>query len=342
MIIEGFDLAQRVLVIAEIGNNHEGHIDVAHELIDAAADSGVGAVKFQTLRAEKLVRKGDVDRFERLKSFELTNENFRELSEHASRRGLIFLSTPFDLGSVALLDGISPVFKIASGDSTFEPLIEAVALTGKPILLSSGATTISELRRAKALIETTWGTKCVKKGDLAFLHCVAAYPTPDDSANIAAVLTMKQEFPDVVVGYSDHTMGIQAALMAVTLGARVVEKHFTLDHNYSDFRDHQLSANPEQMKTLVAQIDKAQVLVGNGQKVVMDCESDSRVAARRSIVARHDLPPGSMVSFEDLNWTRPGDGEFLAGQERELVGRVVASQINLGEPFAEAVFESER
>ena len=292
VIVDTFDLSEKVLVIAEIGNNHEGCIDTAHSLIDAAADAGVGAVKFQTLRAENLIRDKDGARFDRLKSFELTHANFRELSYHSNQRGLIFLSTPFDLESVSLLNEFAPAFKIASGDSTFEPLINAVAATGKPIFFSSGATTLDELRHAKAIIEKKWGAMKYS-GHLAFLHCVSAYPAPDDSANLAAVKSMMQEFPDIVVGYSDHTMGTQAALMAVTLGARVVEKHFTLDHNYSDFRDHQLSANPEQMKALVEQIHRAALLLGDGEKVVLDSEAELRVGARRSIVAKHDLSRGA-------------------------------------------------
>ena len=194
---------------------------------------------------------------------------------------------------------------------------------------------MDELRHAKAIIEKKWGAMKYS-GHLAFLHCVSAYPAPDDSANLAAVKSMMQEFPDIVVGYSDHTMGTQAALMAVTLGARVVEKHFTLDHNYSDFRDHQLSANPEQMKALVEQIHRAALLLGDGEKVVLDSEAELRVGARRSIVAKHDLPAGHVVAFEDLNWTRPADGDFLPGQEQQLIGGVTIAALKRGELFTKA------
>ncbi len=327
MKIGGVDLDKQVLVVAEIGNNHEGDPELARELIRQAARAGAGAVKFQTFRAELLQSPEDRRRLEQLRSFQLEPEHFRLLAREAREAGLVFLSTPFDLPSLAFLDQLVPAFKIASGDNTFYPLLRAAAARGKPVIMSAGLATWAELRRARELLQGEWERRGVNPG-LVVLHCVSCYPTPPEQANLAAIGRLQREL-GCPVGYSDHTLGIEAAVLAVALGARVIEKHFTLDHDFSDFRDHRLAADPQQMRQLVERVDQVQVLLGRGQDRPQPCEQAGREAARRSIAAARDLPAGHVLTLEDLSWTRPGRG-LAPGREDLLLGRRLARALERG------------
>ncbi|MCZ6654670.1 MAG: N-acetylneuraminate synthase family protein, partial [Planctomycetota bacterium] len=306
MRIADADLSERVLIVAEIGNNHEGSYALAEELIGRAAEAGVDAVKFQTFRTEHYVSRRDDARFERLKSFELSHDEFAKLAAVARQEGIVFLSTPFDLESVRFLDALVPAFKIASGDNTFYPLIDTVARRGKPILLSTGLADTTRIQHAKAVIEAVWAEIGVAPG-LALLHCVSSYPVPPSQANLAAIGQLRAEF-DCSIGYSDHTLGIEACRVAASLGARIIEKHFTLDKHYSDFRDHQLSADPREMAELVQAVRQVETMLGSGEKRLQECELSSERAMRRSITAARDLACGAIVTWEDITWVRPGGG----------------------------------
>ena len=239
MRIGTVDIEKEVLVIAEIGNNHEGSFEAAVKMLHAAADAGVHAVKFQTYKTELYANPHhDEARFKRLKRFELTQDQFKKLKDTADTRGVMFLSTPFDLESAEFLNELVPAFKIGSGENTFYPLLEKIASFCKPIIMSCGISEVSSIRAAKTAIEAVW-KRHNYTGELALLHCVSAYPTKPEEANLLAIKRLQREFGDVV-GYSDHTLGIEAAVVSLGLGARIVEKHFTLDKNYSDFRDHQM------------------------------------------------------------------------------------------------------
>lgn len=332
MRISGFDIDEKILVVAEIGNNHEGSYALAEELIGLAAEAGAGAVKFQTFRAEKYVRPEDKVRYQALKSFELSAEEFQRLSKRAQAVGLIFLSTPFDIEAVELLDPLVPAFKIASGDNTFTPLIEKVAGKNKPIILSTGLADWGQIVSAKALIARIWseaGAGLKPESDLALLHCVSAYPTPPEEANLALIPRLRAEL-GCPVGYSDHTLGIEAAVLSAGLGARIIEKHFTISHHYSGFRDHQLSAEPEEFAKLVRRIREAEVLLGDHEAIVSSCERAHRSSLRRSIVAARNLPAGHILTIDDLSWTRPGDG-LPPGQEDLLLGRTTLKGVSKGQ-----------
>lgn len=337
MKIGSINLEEKIFIIAEIGNNHEGSIDVAHRMVEEVAKIGADAVKFQTFQTQHYIRNSNKERFERLKSFELSYGQFKELSNHAKDLGLLFISTPFDLESVEHLEPLVSAFKIASGDSTFYPLINKVAATGKPIILSSGATTLEELKRAEETVETRWN-ELKRSASLALLHCVSAYPVDDASANLKAIKTLQSHFPAKTIGYSDHTLGSTAPIMAASLGARIIEKHFTLDKNYSDFRDHQLSANPDEFKKLVNEVRRVESLLGDGEKRVMDCEAEMRIVARRSIVAHHDLAAGHTLTRQDFSWTRPADSAYLPGDEEKILGKKLSSDLAAGDPFSEETF----
>ena len=333
MKIDSFDLDQKVLVIAEIGNNHEGSFALAEEMIGKAAESGADAVKFQTIIPELFVSRADTARLERLKKFQFSFEQFAKLAQTARKAGVIFFSTPFDLQSARFLNTIQPVFKIASGDNNFYPLLEEVASFGKPMIVSTGLAGMDQVRKTHDRIQAVWRKNKVSPG-LVLLHCIASYPAPPSQANLGAIMALKAAFPDCVIGYSDHVMGIAAATAAVAAGARVVEKHFTLDKNYSDFRDHQLSADPADMRAMVDAIREVTAMLGSGEKIPQACEADLAVAARRSIAAARDLPAGAIVTRADLMWVRPGSG-LAPGEEARLVGKTLRRPLLTGELFAE-------
>lgn len=331
MKIGNFDLTQQTLVVAEIGNNHEGDFDVAKQLVASAADCGVNAVKFQTFKSEFYVGKADVARFDRLKSFELTFSEFEELSNLAHFYGLLFLSTPFDLVSAVFLSDIVDAYKIASGDNTFYPLIDQVARTGKPIIVSMGISSTKQVQKTIEFVNQVWTNNNVV-GQLALLHCVSSYPVPNDQANLRSIQFLSENFENPI-GYSDHTLGIEASILAVSLGAQIIEKHFTLDKNFSDFRDHQLSANPSEMKNLVKQIQLTSSMLGKKEKKVEKCEEDIVDAIRRSTVAGCDMVSGHRIEMSDLTWLRPAGG-IPPGEEEILIGKTLKREVAFGEQLS--------
>lgn len=336
MRIGSYDTEEKVLIVAEIGNNHEGNVSVAKELIEAAASAGVDAVKFQTYRTELYVSSCDAARFARLKSFELSFDEFQALAACASSHGVEFLSTPFDLESAAFLNSIVPAFKISSSDNTFGPLLACVAGFGKPIILSTGLAGEPELRDAVRIINDAFPGAC-GAGDLALLHCVAQYPVDQDSVNLNRIGSLRDVF-GYTVGYSDHTLGVSAAPLAVACGARIIEKHFTLDKNQSDFRDHQLSADPREMAALVQEIRRVEILLGNDRILPSDKERGSLGALRRSIVATHPIKAGSVLLLEDITWVRPGGG-ICPGKEKSVLGRKLLRDVSQDEKILPEMLE---
>ena len=338
MKIDNFDLEKRIMIVAEIGNNHEGDFALAQDLIGLAAEAGAHAVKFQTYRTEQYISRREERRFARLKSYELSAEQFATLSKIATQAGLVFLSTPFDLESARLLRHQVAAYKIASGDLNFFPLLEAVAETGNPVILSTGLATLDQIRAATQTIQGIWQTRAIEQ-ELAILHCVSSYPVPANEANLAAIRRLQQEF-QCTVGYSDHTLGIEAAALSVALGARIIEKHFTIDKHYSDFRDHQLSADPVEMRELVSRIELITTLMGSGEKIPQPSEAAAANNLRRSIAARRDLAAGTVVVAEDLTWVRPAIG-LAPGNEHLVLGRQLLKPVSAGEPILPQVLAHE-
>jgi sialic acid synthase SpsE len=324
MRIGNIDLSQRVLVVAEIGNNHEGSVALALRMIEAAAASGVDAVKFQTIVPERLACSDQHDRLAQLRRFQLSRADHETLAAAAARAGVLFMSTPFAIETVDWLVPLVPAFKIASGDNDFWPLIDRVAQTGKPLLISLG---LGGEHRAAALVEycgEAWRRHGVAHGELALLHCVSAYPTPDEAAGLSALHRLRGL--GVTIGYSDHTLGIKAAELAVAAGAQIIEKHFTLDKNQSAFRDHQLSADAADMRSLVAAVRNAERMM----RRVDDADAANRIPATRSIAAARDLAEGTVLQWHDLTWLRPGSG-LRPGDEAGLIGRRLRSGIAAGQ-----------
>jgi N,N'-diacetyllegionaminate synthase len=320
-----------VFIIAEVGNNHEGDFTLAQDMVGLAAESGVDAVKFQTIVPERFVKRSDEPRFSTLKKFQLSYDQFTALSKQARAAGLKFMSTPFDLESAAFLGGICDALKIASSDNTFFALIEEAAQTALPLVISTGLANEADIRSAVRIVDDIWDGKRLPI-DLGLLHCVSNYPTTPENANIGAVSSISKTFPRRTPGYSDHTIGIDAARLAVGAGARIIEKHFTIANDHSDFRDHQLSADPRTMKQLVEEVRAVHAMMGSGQIEMAETEKEIAPQIRRSIVAARRLEGGHKVTHDDLMWVRPGTG-MAPGREYDIIGRKLKAPMAEGDPF---------
>lgn len=306
--------AEPCFIIAEAGVNHNGDINLAKKLIDAAKAAGADAVKFQTFKAENVVVK-DAQKAEyqkettgvgesqygMLKKLELTEEDFRELADHAKEKEILFLSSPFDKESVDLLYELDvPAFKIGSGEITNFPLLKHIAKKGKAIILSTGMATLGEVEEALNVIRSEGVEKVI------LLHCVSNYPARIEDVNLRAMETLKQAFK-LPVGFSDHTLGITASIAAVALGACVIEKHFTLDRNLIG-PDHKASLEPDELKEMVKTIRDVEKALGNGVKIPTKEEEEIKRIARRSIVAKVDIPKGTTITEDMMDAKRPGRG----------------------------------
>ena len=289
----------RVLIIAEIGNNHEGSFQNAIKLIDKASEAKVDAVKFQTFDTNLYISESNKERFEKLKGFELSKEEFEKLSLYSKEKGLKFISTPFDVPSALFLSQIVDYIKIASGDNNFYALINKVLSFNKPTLISTGLINSFQIKELLDFIKKTDFNMDL----LTMLHCVSDYPVENNSANLDSIRFLLDNF-HISVGYSDHTQGIEACIASVSLGARVLEKHFTLDKNFSDFRDHQISADPKEMANLVRSVRIVEDQIGQFEKEIQKSELKNINTMRRSIYAAK-IKKGSTLSEDDIKIVRP-------------------------------------
>jgi N-acetylneuraminate synthase/N,N'-diacetyllegionaminate synthase len=335
MKIGSLNLAHEVLVVAEIGNNHEGDLKRAEEMIALAASAGAQAVKFQTIVPERLVTADQDARLATLRRFQFTRQQFERLAAVAREHGVMFLTTPFDTECVAWIAELAPAFKIASGDNDHVPLLRAVARTGRPVILSTGLAVLDEVRAACAVIRGEWQRLGLGDPGIALLHCVVSYPTPPVEANLGAIEALKTL--GETIGYSDHTLGVDAAAASVAMGARIVEKHFTLDKNFSNFRDHQLSADPAELAELVNRIRLMNELRGRAEKRVMNAEQPALRTVRRGAYAARDLAAGATLAAADVDYLRPRAGLSPIEIERHLGARLIRS-VSKGEALTAAHF----
>ena len=315
----------RPYVIAEIGNNHEGDIGVAKELIFAAKDAGVDSVKFQAIVPETLVSADQEGRIRQLNKFCFNLEQFAELSGIAKKLELEFFTSVFDIDLIPGLSEIQNIFKISSGDNTYTDLIDAVAKAGKPTIISTGGLSLDEtaVLREQFLLESK------EPGNLALLHCVSNYPTLPENAQLSMLQSMQKRFPDTIIGYSDHTLGNNACFLAAAMGAKIIEKHFTLSHTYSDFRDHQLSADPVQMTELVKSLPEAFSLAGSG-KTDQDRSDVPMIGVRRKAIAKQDICEGEVFSRENVAWVRI-TGDSGVSDRNSLYGLPAGTSIQSGD-----------
>lgn len=326
----------KVIIIAEAGVNHNGDIQLAKKLIDKAVDAGVDYVKFQTFKADRLVSReakkasyqnknindGDDSQYNMLKKLELSHENHLELMSYCSERNIKFFSTAFDVEGVNYLNDLGlTFFKIPSGEITNYPFLKAVALCGKPVVMSTGMSSEIEIRKALDIL-IKFG---LKKGSISILHCNTEYPTPMKDVNLKAMLAIQQHF-EVKVGYSDHTLGIEVPIAAVALGAKIIEKHFTLDRTLSG-PDHRASLEPNELKEMVNAIRNIELaLSGDGEKKPSESEIKNIALARKSIHLSKDLSKGHIITDEDIISLRPGDGISPMEWENVIGKRLIANK----------------
>lgn len=328
-----------VFIIAEAGVNHNGDINIAKRLIDEAKIAGVDAIKFQTYKTENLVtsyadmaqyQKNNIGKansqYNMLKKLEISFDDFILLKAYAEKVGILFLSTPFDIESADFLESIDiKAYKISSGDLTNIPLLEHISTFNKPIILSSGMSTLEDIEDGLNAIY-----KCGNKS-VAVLHCTSNYPATIESVNLKAMDTINNIF-GVTTGYSDHTEGITIPIAAASRGAAIIEKHFTLDKNM-DGPDHKASLDIKELREMVSEIRKIDKALGNGIKTYTEGEVDTIKAARKSIVAKRNINIGDIIKMEDLDFKRPGNG-MMPKYYSTLIGKKASRNICKDEQIA--------
>lgn len=308
----------RTYVIAEFGVNHNGSLERAKEGVRKAVDAGADAIKFQTYTADELVVKGTPkfwkaeskvddhlpDQHSAYRALEgFKREWYPELMEYCEQQGIEFLSTPFSFEAADYLDAIGmKAFKVASSDMSTIPYLKHIARYKKPIILSTGASSMEEVKEAVRAIEGEGNE------DIIILHCTLCYPTKDEDANFNIIRTIKKEFPWYAVGVSDHTLGSFTSTIAVAMGAEVVEKHFTVDKTLGESADHWLSVDPTELKEIVDNARRVEKLRGSSLKAVFGAESETRLYDKRSIVSLVDIKEGEAITADMLTYKRPGTG----------------------------------
>ena len=308
------NLRKKTLIIAEAGVNYNGDINLAKRMVDVAAEAGADIVKFQTGKPENSIsvnaKKADYQeattgtdesQLEMCKKLMLPDKDYPELVDYCNKKGIEFLSTPFDRESVDFLANLGVrKWKIPSGEITHLPLLVYIAKRGESVILSTGMSTIEEIRDALSVLAENGAN------DITVLQCNTEYPTPFEDANITAMNTLKKEF-GCNIGYSDHTFGITAPIAAVALGATVIEKHFTLDRHMPG-PDQSASLEPDELKTMVKMIRETELALGDGEKKPSDSELKNKDIARKSIVAKKSIKSGEIFSEENITCKRPGNG----------------------------------
>lgn len=330
---------RHTIIIAEAGVNHNGKMDIAKRLIDAAADAGVDYVKFQTFKTENLVSFNaptaeyqkaatqETSQYAMLKRLELNEQQHIELIEYCNKKGVKFLSTAFDMDSIDLLESLNlDLWKIPSGEITNYPYLARIAATGKPIIMSTGMCDTSDINNAlDALIENG-----ATKESITLLHCNTQYPTPYEDVNLLAMNTIKSDY-GLATGYSDHTQGIEIPVAAVALGACVIEKHFTLDRNMEG-PDHKASLEPAELKKMVEAIRIVEQALGSASKTVSPSEAQNKSIARKSIVAKRNIHKGETLTEDNITVKRPGNG-ISPMKWREVIGTPATRDFAPDEPI---------
>lgn len=328
MHLFGIDLDHRPALIAEIGVNHEGDPDKAMELLVLAAEAGADAVKFQSYTPSRFIAADDAERQARVARFALDEAAHLRLKEEAAARGVAFFSSAISEDWVPFLAKHGAALKIASGDIDFEPVIRAAATAGKPVLLSTGTADLAEVKRAVGWVVDSRGADWARER-LAVMHCVSAYPTPMEQANLLAIPALAEALSPITVGYSNHVIGPEAPIAAVALGAKLVEVHFTDNRHGRTFRDHELSCDPDGLAYLAKTLPQVAASRGDGIKRPQPCEAGTGPAIRKGLIAARDLPAGHVLSAEDLQFARPAKS-FRAEELEAVIGRPLIEAVAAG------------
>ena len=320
---------KKTFIIAEIGNNHEGKLSNAIKLIDAAIECKVDAVKFQTFKIENFLSDIiDEKRKKMLKKFQLSYEDFIKIKNYCSKKKNEFFSTPLDIESAYFLNKIQKRFKISSGDNNYLELIDLIKSFKKPIIISTGLLNSDNCKNLKNYIKKNWSLNT--NDNLTLMHCVSAYPVHEKQVNLNVIKNFSKQFRDCKVGYSDHTIGTKASIYSVACGAEVLEKHFTLDKKFSSFRDHQLSADKEDMKYIVSEIRNLEVILGNQKKTIQNGEKINMINARRSACLKSNLKKDSIITKSNVIMLRPGTG---ITETNKLIGKKLKNDFKKNMPI---------
>jgi N,N'-diacetyllegionaminate synthase len=330
MHLFGKSTTDDVIIIAEIGVNHEGDLEAARRLIRLAAEAGADAVKLQTYVPESLSSTEDAERFARISRFALSADNLRRLAREARDAGIRLFSSPASHDVVPLLDELFDAFKIASGDIDFEPLIRRVARTGKPVIVSTGCADISDIDRAMGWLADEIGREALA-GRVALLHCVSAYPTPIEEANVLSVPFLAKRY-GLATGFSNHVIGPEACYAAIAQGACLVEVHVTDRREDRAFRDHQLSFTPDELVALGPTLRRIRQALGQPTKAIQPCEDAARLAIRKGLVAGRALASGEVLAEADIAYARPATF-YPAHRRGDLIGRKLIRALGKGASF---------
>ena len=319
--------SKTIPIIAEIGVNHEGKLDSAINMMRLAAEAGAKIVKFQSYTPSRYTAADNAERLERVSKFALSCQDFIDLNEESKRLGVHMLSTPLSEDWVEKLSPLCNAFKIASGDITFKPVIEMAAKTGKELIISTGAATIQEIDCAVDWVGNIVGKDRLKER-LTLMHCVSAYPTPIDQANILSIPFLKERY-NLRVGYSNHVIGMSACLAAIALGADIIEVHFTDCKEGREFRDHELSFDHKDLKAFIKVAKEVKESLGSYGKEPQTCEKESIPLMRKGIIAAKDLQIGEVLTQENIMYARPAT-EFSSNNTDLLLGKRLQKAVNKG------------
>jgi len=318
---------KKTFIIAEIGNNHEGNYSLAKKLISKAADCEVDAVKFQTCIPENFISNLDPERIKKLNKVSFSKKQLVSLSNYAKKKKIIFFSTPLDLNSAKFLNKFCPIFKVASCDNNYYDLIDEICKYNKPLIISSGMADIKLLKKLEKKIFKKINNK--KKFQLAFLHCVSSYPADATAVNLNSIKYMKNKLKKSIIGYSDHTKGIKTCIYAVAIGAKIIEKHFTINKKYSKNFDHHLSADPNEMKKMVQEIRYLEKIQGDEFKKINKDEKKNIKTLRRSFFYKKNIKKNRIIKNSDLIMLRPGIG-ISNEYKKLLVGKFLSKNVKKG------------
>ena len=327
------------VLIAEAGVNHNGSLKIAEKLIKEAKKNGADIIKFQTYKAEKLVVKksprfwnwsGEIkkkgtqyDSYSKLDGF--NRKEYRQLIKLCKKYKIEFMSTPFDEDAVDMLYNLGVKgYKVASCDINNYPLLKKIAKKQLPILLSTGASDISEIQQAVNFIRKNGNNK------ICIMHCTLCYPTKPKDSNLSAIIELKKKFPNNLIGFSDHTLGINISSSSILFGVRALEKHFTINKKLKKSADHWLSINPKELKKLKKDVNDLMVSIGSYKKKVLKCELKTRLLARRSLVARYSIQKGEKLTLRNMVSKRPGNG-IPPNKFEKLIGKIVTKNFEKDE-----------
>ena len=315
------------LFIAEIGNNHEGSFSILKKLVYSAIDAGADAVKFQIFKTENFQSKKDLTRFNKLKNFEISYDDYKKIFKILKVKKIKIIATPLDLESLKFIGIHADMIKIASGDNNFFDLIEKALKYKKKLIISTGLMELKLLNKLLIFLKK----KRVNKSHICLMHCVSSYPTDCKDANLSLINFLKKN-SDYEIGYSDHTKGIDITKMAISMGVKIIEKHFTLSKNFSAFRDHKLSIVKKEFQELNRYFNNYCLAYGNKGKKIINSEKQNYQNSRRSPYSKSLLKKGHIITTKDIIFLRP-EGYFTLQNYRNIIGKTVKKTISVGDEF---------